>query len=132
MGSRLLGKIEPGAMPWLHRYIGNPLLTTMLNVLFFTNFSDAHCGMRGFKKSVLLKMNLQTSGMEFASEMVIRAAKLKLKITEIPINYYARPGESYAKLHSFNDGWRHVKFMLKHRFSDQREYLVKAPTTVEA
>jgi len=110
MGSRLRGTILPGAMPWLHRYIGNPFLSWFLNLLFHTGISDSHCGMRAFTKEAFQKMHLKTSGMEFASEMVINASKAKLKITEIPITYYPRKGSS--KLHSFRDGWRHMRFML--------------------
>ena len=110
IGSRFKGKILAGGMPWLHRYIGNPLLTGLLNWMFKTKVSDAHCGMRGFTKQAFAKMDLRTTGMEFASEMVIKAAKLRLKMTEVPITYYPRKGES--KLHSFRDGWRHLRFML--------------------
>ena len=110
MGSRLKGTIFPGAMPWLHRYVGVPILTGILNLLFRTNVSDAHCGMRSFTKEAHEKMRLQTTGMEFASEMIIKAAKAGLKLTEVPIDYYPRVGES--KLHSFRDGWRHLRFML--------------------
>ena len=110
MGSRLKGNILPAAMPWLHRYIGNPILTGILNLLFRTGVSDAHCGMRGFTREAYKKMQLRTTGMEFASEMVIKAAKAELKIAEVPITYYPREGES--KLRSFRDGWRHLRFML--------------------
>ncbi|RKU33242.1 glycosyltransferase family 2 protein [Candidatus Poribacteria bacterium] len=110
IGNRLKGKILPGAMPKLHRYIGNPVLTGILNVLFRSGVSDAHCGMRSFTREAYQRMKLQTTGMEFASEMVIKAIKTDLKIKEIPITYYPRKGES--KLNSFRDGWRHLRFML--------------------
>ena len=113
MGSRLKGDIKKGAMPALHKYIGNPFLTWMLNVLFKAGISDAHCGMRAIKKDVLDKLNLKSSGMEFASEMVIEAARKNVKIAEIPITYYPREGES--KLSSFSDGWRHLRFMMLYR-----------------
>ena len=113
MGSRLKGDIQKGAMPALHRYIGNPFLTWLLNVLFKTGISDAHCGMRAFKKDALGKLNLQSPGMEFASEMVIEASRANLKIAEVPITYYPREGES--KLSSFADGWRHLRFMMLYR-----------------
>ncbi|MCL5256622.1 MAG: glycosyltransferase family 2 protein [Chloroflexi bacterium] len=109
-GSRLRGKILPGAMTWSHQYIGNPFLSWFLNVLFRTGISDSHCGMRGFSKEAYSRMRLQTTGMEFASEMVINAAKAKLKMTEVPITYYPRAGDS--KLRTFRDGWRHLRFML--------------------
>lgn len=110
MGSRFLGDIRPGAMPKLHRYIGNPVLTGILNLLFRAGISDAHCGMRAFTREAYQEMELRTTGMEFASEMVISATKCNLKIAEIPITYYPRTGES--KLNSFRDGWRHLRFML--------------------
>lgn len=113
MGSRLKGDIQKGAMPALHRYIGNPFLTWLLNVLFKTGISDAHCGMRAFKKDALGKLSLQSPGMEFASEMVIEASRANLKIAEVPITYYPREGES--KLSSFADGWRHLRFMMLYR-----------------
>jgi glycosyltransferase involved in cell wall biosynthesis len=110
IGSRLKGNIKKGAMPWLHQYIGNPLLTGILNFLFKTKISDAHCGMRAFTKEALEKMNLKTHGMELASEMVIEAAKSGLRIKEVPITYYSR--RTPSKLRSFQDGWRHVRFMM--------------------
>ena len=110
MGSRFLGDIRPGAMPKLHRYLGNPVLTGILNLLFRAGISDAHCGMRAFTREAYQQMELRTTGMEFASEMVIRATQCHLKIVEIPITYYPRSGES--KLNSFRDGWRHLRFML--------------------
>jgi glycosyltransferase involved in cell wall biosynthesis len=104
--------IHPGAMPWHHRYIGNPLLSRLLNLLFDTHVSDAHCGMRAFRRDLLETLALRTTGMEFASEMVVRAARENLVIREIPIEYYPRGGES--KLSSFRDGWRHLRFLLLH------------------
>lgn len=104
--------IHPGAMPWLHRYVGNPLLSGFLNVLFRTGVSDAHCGMRALRTDTLPRLDLRTTGMEFASEMVIRAAKEKLDIRQFPIEYHPRGGES--KLSSFRDGWRHLRFLLVH------------------
>jgi glycosyltransferase involved in cell wall biosynthesis len=111
MGDRM-DNIHPGAMPWLHRYVGNPVLTGILNVFFRTGVSDAHCGMRGFRRDILPVLDLRTTGMEFASEMVIRASKEKLRIAEFPIEYHPRGGES--KLSSFRDGWRHLRFLLVH------------------
>jgi glycosyltransferase involved in cell wall biosynthesis len=104
--------IQPGAMPWLHRYIGNPLLSRFLNLLFHTGIRDAHCGMRGFRRDRLELLQLRTTGMEFASEMIVRAAKEDLDIREISIEYRPRGGES--KLSSFRDGWRHLRFLLLH------------------
>ena len=111
MGDRM-DNIHPGAMPWLHRYVGNPILTGILNLFFKTGVSDAHCGMRGFRRDILPILDLRTTGMEFASEMVIRASKEKLRISEFPIEYHPRGGES--KLSSFRDGWRHLRFLLVH------------------
>jgi len=111
IGDRM-DNIQPGAMPWLHRYIGNPILSGLLNVFFRTGVSDAHCGMRALRRDVLPRLDLRTTGMEFASEMVIRASKENLKIAEFPIEYHPRGGES--KLSSFRDGWRHLRFLLVH------------------
>jgi len=113
IGSRLRGNIKKGAMPWLHRYIGNPVLTWMLNLLFGTRISDAHCGMRAFTRKALEKMNLKSHGMELASEMVIEAADKGLRIKEVPISYDLR--DSPSKLRSLHDGWRHVRFMMLYR-----------------
>jgi glycosyltransferase involved in cell wall biosynthesis len=111
MGNRMKN-IHPGAMPWHHRYIGNPVLTGILNGFFRTGVSDAHCGMRALRRDVLPRLDLRTTGMEFASEMVIRASKEKLRISEFPIQYHPRGGES--KLSSWRDGWRHLRFLLVH------------------
>jgi glycosyltransferase involved in cell wall biosynthesis len=111
MGDRM-DNIQPGAMPWLHRYVGNPVLTGVLNAFFRAGVSDAHCGMRAVRRDVLPRLELRTTGMEFASEMVIRAAKENLDIREFPIEYHPRGGES--KLSSFRDGWRHLRFLLVH------------------
>jgi glycosyltransferase involved in cell wall biosynthesis len=112
MGSRLRGRIHKGAMPALHRYIGNPILTGILNLFYGSGVSDAHCGMRAFRRNALERLELRMPGMEFASEMVIRASKAGLKIEEIPIEYHPRLGES--KLKSFRDGWRHLRYLLVH------------------
>ena len=112
MGSRRLGKILPGAMPWHHRWIGNPVLSGILNLLFRAGISDAHCGMRGFTKEAYRRMHLQTTGMEFASEMVIKAALAKMKIAEIPITLHPDGRDRPPHLRSFRDGWRHLRFML--------------------
>src|ERR687894_862470 len=111
IGNRMSG-LQPGSMPWLHRYIGNPLLTGILNLFFRTGVRDAHCGMRAFRREILGQLDLRTTGMEFASEMVIRAAKAKLDIRQLPIDYHPRGGTS--KLSSFRDGWRHLRFLLVH------------------
>jgi len=110
IGSRFTGTIHPGSMTTLHRYIGNPLLTWMINVIFKTHFSDAHSGLRAITKTALDRLHLKSGGMEFASEMLVMASKEQLKIVEIPIDYYPRLTPS--KLHSFADGWRHIRFVL--------------------
>jgi glycosyltransferase involved in cell wall biosynthesis len=111
IGDRM-AQIHPGAMPWLHRRVGNPILTGLLNRLFGVNVRDAHCGMRAVRRDVLPRLELRTSGMELASEMVIRAAKLNLEIRQFPIEYHPREGES--KLSTWRDGWRHLRFLLIH------------------
>jgi glycosyltransferase involved in cell wall biosynthesis len=111
IGDRM-DNIHPGAMPWLHRYVGNPVLTGILNLFFRTGVKDAHCGMRAVRRDQLPRLDLRTTGMEFASEMVIRAAKEQLDVRQVPIEYHPRGGES--KLSSFRDGWRHLRFLLVH------------------
>ena len=110
MGSRFEGTIHGEAMPWLNRHVGNPILTAMLNLFFGVKVSDAHCGMRAIRRDALSVLDLHSTGMEFASEMVFKAFRRKLRVSEIPIDYYPRVGES--KLNRFGDAWRHVKFML--------------------
>jgi len=110
LGSRFRGRILPGAMPWLHRYVGNPVLSGILSVFFGRRVSDAHCGLRAMTRDASDRMRLRSSGMEFASEMVALALRHQLTVAEIPITYYPRGGES--KLRSFRDGWRHLRFML--------------------
>jgi glycosyltransferase involved in cell wall biosynthesis len=111
IGTRLNGKMEADSMPWLHRWIGNPLLTWFLNHSFKTGISDAHCGFRAIKRDALEKMGLKAHGMEFASEMIIEAAKVGLIIKEVPVTYHPRKAGK-SKLSSFSDGWRHLRFML--------------------
>src|SRR5215213_9497760 len=111
LGDRMKS-IQPGAMPWLHRHVGNPVLTGLLNTLFGTEVNDAHCGMRALRRDCLPKLDLRTTGMELASEMVIRAAKAGLDIRQFPIEYHPRQGDS--KLETWSDGWRHLRFLLIH------------------
>jgi len=110
MGSRLEGEIKPGAMPSLHQYVGNPLLTAFLNTFYDAGVSDAHSGFRVITRDALDDLDLGSDGMEFASEMIMQAAAQDLDIAEVPIVYHEREGE--ATLDSFRDGWRHVRFML--------------------
>ena len=111
IGDRM-DNIHPGAMPWLHRYVGNPILSGVLNIFFRTGVRDAHCGMRAIRRDALPRLDLRTPGMEFASEMVIRASKTGTRIDQLPIEYHPRRGQS--KLSSFRDGWRHLRFLLVH------------------
>jgi hypothetical protein len=111
-GSRVKGTIDPGAMPWPNRCVGNPILTGMLNLLFRSGVSDAHSGLRAIRREVLPNLKLSATGMEFASEMVIKAGKRRPRVEEIPIDYHPRVGES--KLSPASDAWRHVRLMLVH------------------
>jgi hypothetical protein len=112
MGNRFRGEIKPGAMPWHHKYVGNPALSSLLNLFFHTGIGDSHCGMRGFTRAVYERMDLRSTGMEFASEFVIKAAQLGAKIAEIPITLWPDKRGRPPHLRSFRDGWRHLRFML--------------------
>ncbi len=109
MGNRM-ENIQPGAMPWMNRYIGNPVLSGFLKLLYRTPVQDAHCGMRAVRRDALPKLDLRSGGMEFASEMVIRASRADLTVSEFPIALHPRGGKS--KLNPFSDGWRHIRLML--------------------
>ncbi len=106
------GTVSPGAMPWKHRWIGNPVLTFIGRLFFKAPAHDFHCGMRGFTKEAYTRMELRTTGMEFASEMVIKATLTGLKITEVPITLYPDGRSRAPHLRSWRDGWRHLRFML--------------------
>ncbi len=110
IGNRLNLQMESKAMPWLHRHIGNPLLTFILKVLFNSKVSDSQCGMRGFSKDAYLRLNLKCDGMEFASEMIAAAECSKLKIGQVSMCYRRRIGES--KLRPLPDGLRHLRFLV--------------------
>jgi glycosyltransferase involved in cell wall biosynthesis len=112
MGNRFRGGIKPGAMPWHHKYIGNPGLTVILNLIFRTGIGDSHCGMRGFSRAVYNRMDLRSTGMEFASEFIIKGKQLGARITEIPIILWPDKRGRPPHLRSFRDGWRHLRFML--------------------
>jgi len=112
MGNRFLGGINKGAMPWKNRYVGNPILTWIGRMLFHCQAKDFHCGLRGFSKSAFEKMDLRTTGMEFASEMVIKASLFGMRVTEVPTTL-SRDGRSRPPhLRPWRDGWRHLRFML--------------------
>jgi hypothetical protein len=112
MGNRFKGGIKPGAMPWLHRYVGNPVLSGILNLFFRTPARDCHCGLRGFRKDAYQRLGLRTPGMEFASEMVVKASLYHQKISEVPIVLYPDGRDRAPHLRSFRDGWRHLRFLL--------------------
>jgi glycosyltransferase involved in cell wall biosynthesis len=112
MGNRFKGGIKKGAMPWHHKWIGNPILTGILNLFFHTGISDAHCGLRGFRKDAYLRLNLRTPGMEFASEMVVKATLHKQKVSEVPTILSPDGRDRPPHLRSFRDGWRHLRFLL--------------------
>jgi hypothetical protein len=112
MGNRFLGGIAPGAMPPLHKYLGNPILSFIGRLFFKSAIGDFHCGLRGFSKEAIQRLDLQTNGMEFASEMVVKATIQRLKLTEVPTTL-CRDGRSRAPhLRSWRDGWRHLRFLL--------------------
>jgi hypothetical protein len=112
MGSRFAGHILPGAMPWKNRYIGNPLLTRVLNLFFRSGFSDAHCGLRAFTKRAFLDINPTATGMEYASEMLIKAALLDCKRTEVPVVLSPDGRGRPPHLAPFRDGWRHLRYLI--------------------
>lgn len=112
MGNRFQGGIQPGAMPFLHRYLGNPVLSSIARLFFKSNIGDFHCGLRGFRKSSILSLDLQTTGMEFASEMVVKAAMRGLNVVEVPTILYPDGRTRPPHLRTWSDGWRHLKFLL--------------------
>jgi hypothetical protein len=128
MGNRFDGGIAPGAMPPLHRYLGNPVLTAVGRVFFRSPIRDFHCGMRGFRRDAILSLELRTTGMEFASEMVAKAALRGLRVTEVPTPL-AKDGRSRPPhLRSWRDGWRHLRFLLLY----SPKYLFLLPGTLLA
>lgn len=112
MGNRFRGGIEPGAMPPLHRYLGNPVLTQIGRLFFGSPSGDFHCGLRGFNRESILKLNLRTTGMEFASEMIVRASLEQLRISEVPTTLSKDGRSRPPHLRSWRDGWRHLRFLL--------------------
>jgi len=112
IGNRFAGGIAPGAMPFLHRYLGNPVLSSIGRLFFDAAIGDFHCGLRGFRRDAILALNLQTSGMEFASEMVVRAALAKLVIAEVPTTLAVDGRSRPPHLRTWHDGWRHLRFLL--------------------
>ena len=112
MGNRFKGGIQPGAMPPLHRYLGNPVLSTIGRLFFHNPCRDFHCGLRGFRKQAIIGLNLRTTGMEFASEMVVSASLNGLRITEVPTTLAPDGRLRPPHLRSWRDGWRHLRFLL--------------------
>ena len=111
MGNRFLGGIQPGGMPALHRYLGNPILTAVGRLFFGNCCGDFHCGLRGFRKDAVTRMELQTTGMEFASEMVVKASLLGMRITEVPTSLSPDGRSRRPHLRTWSDGWRHLRFL---------------------
>jgi glycosyltransferase involved in cell wall biosynthesis len=112
MGSRFRGSIRPGAMPWLHRWVGNPVLSALLRFLFGGTVSDAHCGMRAFTRDAAERMDLRGGGMELASEMVVKAMLERMRVAEVPITLHVDGRDRSPHLRTFRDGWRHLRLML--------------------
>jgi len=112
MGNRFAGGIEPGAMPALHRYLGNPVLTAIGRILFRSPVKDFHCGLRGFRREAILDLDLRTTVMEFASEMVVKATLNKLNIVEVPTTLSPDGRSRAPHLRTWRDGWRHLRFLL--------------------
>jgi len=112
MGDRFAGGIKPGAMPFLHRYLGNPVLSFLGRLFFKTTIRDFHCGLRGFKREPILQLDLHTTGMEFASEMIVKASLYGLKITQVPTILYPDGRSRPPHLRTWADGWRHLRFLL--------------------
>ncbi len=110
VGNRLGDMLAPGAMPWPHRFLGTPLITALVRLFSGAQVKDSQCGLRAIRREAFQRLDLRAKGMEFASEMILKAARQDLRITEVPIPYYSRIGES--KLNTFRDGWRHLKFLL--------------------
>ncbi len=112
VGNRFLGGIEPGAMPWSHRWLGNPVLSSINKMFFHAPVGDTHCGLRAFTKGAYEKMRLRATGMEFASEMVIKASLKGMRITEVPVVLRPDGRSRPPHLRTWRDGWRHLRFML--------------------
>jgi len=112
MGNRFQGGIQPGAMPWLHRYLGNPVLSALGRLFFRSPLSDFHCGLRAFTKGAYERLQLQTTGMEFASEMVVKATLLKFAVAEVPTTLSPDGRKRAPHLRTWRDGWRHLRFLL--------------------
>jgi len=127
MGNRFSGSIEPGAMPPLHRYLGNPVLSSIGRIFFRIPVRDFHCGLRAFRRDPILALNLRTTGMEFASEMVVKSSLAGLRITEVPTTLSPDGRSRAPHLRSWRDGWRHLRFLLL--FSPRWLFLIPGVVT---
>ena len=114
MGDRFSGGVDPGAMPLLHKYVGNPVLSGIGRLFFSTQIHDFHCGLRGFRRDAAMELDLKTPGMEFASELVVKASLKDMKVTEVPTTLRVAGRTRAPHLRSFRDGWRHLRFLLLH------------------
>jgi glycosyltransferase involved in cell wall biosynthesis len=112
VGNRFAGGVAPGAMPFLHRYLGNPILSLIGRLLFRPGIGDFHCGLRGFRRDAIIGLDLRTSGMEFASEMVASAALAHLRIAEVPTTLAIAGRSGPSHLRTWRDGWRHLRFLV--------------------
>jgi glycosyltransferase involved in cell wall biosynthesis len=112
VGNRFRGEIKPGAMPPLHRYLGNPVLSALGRIFFSIPVGDFHCGIRAFRRDAIMQLGLKTTGMEFASEMVVKASLMGLKISEVPTTLYPDGRTRAPHLRTWRDGWRHLRFLL--------------------
>jgi glycosyltransferase involved in cell wall biosynthesis len=124
IGNRFLGGIEPGAMPLLHRYIGNPFLSMLGRTIFPVEVGDFHCGLRGFDRARILALALKATGMEFASEMIVRSALAGYKIVEVPTILRKDGRDRPPHLRTWSDGWKHLRLLLDEGF---RERYLRAP-----
>ncbi|MER8753575.1 glycosyltransferase family 2 protein [Mesorhizobium sp. M1050] len=112
MGNRFLGGIESGAMPFLHRYLGNPVLSFLGRLFFSSGIRDFHCGLRGFRRTAIQELGLKATGMEFASEMIVRASLKRLRVTEVPTTLSPDGRSRPPHLRTWRDGWRHLRYLL--------------------
>lgn len=115
IGDRFKGGIDKDAMPFLHRYVGNPFLSWIGRWLYHTDIKDFHCGLRGYNLESIRNIQLRTSGMEFASEMIVQAVKHNLKITQVPIRFKKDGRNGASHLNTWSDGWRHLKYLIRNR-----------------
>jgi glycosyltransferase involved in cell wall biosynthesis len=130
LGNRLAGNIEPGSMPWTHRRLGTPFLTGVVNLLFGAEIGDINCGIRAVTRAAYLKLDARATGMEFASELLVKAIQHDLTIAQIPVDYRRRRG-GQVKLRTFSDGWRHLRYTVGTWLSQGRR-VISAPVVVLA